>query len=60
MQSMTGEGVLQWIDDTELQSWAAAAALRAAVAALAAGDAGLAAFQQGGSASSKPQPFQAC
>lgn len=59
MQSMAGEGVLQWIDDTELQSWAAAAAVRAAIAAVAAGDAGLAAFQQGGSSALKPQPFQA-
>ncbi len=55
---MTGEGVLQWIDDTELNSWAQAAAVRAAVAALAGGDAALATFQQGGAAATQPAAFQ--
>lgn len=55
---MSGEGVLQWIDDTELAAWAQAAAVRAAVAGLAAGDAALAAFQEGGSSAAKPVPFQ--
>ncbi|PRW44890.1 apoptotic chromatin condensation inducer in the nucleus-like isoform X1 [Chlorella sorokiniana] len=58
LQSMTGEGVLQWIDDTELNSWAQAAAVRAAVAALAGGDAALATFQQGGAAATQPAAFQ--
>ena len=58
LQSMTGEGVLQWIDDTELNSWAQAVAVRAAVAGLAAGDAALATFQQGGAAATQPAPFQ--
>lgn len=58
LQSMTGEGVLQWIDDTELNSWAQTAAVRAAVAALAGGDAALATFQQGGAAATQPAPFQ--
>ncbi|KAL4855431.1 Reticulocyte-binding protein 2 a [Chlorella vulgaris] len=35
LQSMSGEGVLQWIDDTELQHWACTAAARAAVGAVA-------------------------
>lgn len=57
---MAGEGVLQWIDDTELQHWASAAAVRAAVAAVAAAQPAVQQFQEGGSASSRPAPFQVC
>lgn len=55
---MSGEGVLQWIDDTELGAWAQAAATRAAVAGLAAGDATLEQFREGGSAATPPASFQ--
>ncbi|KAI3436380.1 hypothetical protein D9Q98_002434 [Chlorella vulgaris] len=58
LQSMSGEGVLQWIDDTELQHWACTAAARAAVGAVAVGDARLAAFQKDGSAAAVPAAFQ--
>ncbi|PSC67518.1 hypothetical protein C2E20_8825 isoform B [Micractinium conductrix] len=58
LQSMAGEGVLQWIDDTELQHWAAVAAARASVAAVAAGEPVLQRFQQAGSAASQPASFQ--
>lgn len=57
---MSGEGVLQWIDDTELQHWSFAAAVRAAVAAVAAAQPAVQQFQEGGSASSRPAPFQVC
>lgn len=55
---MAGEGVLQWVDDTELSAWAQAAACRAAVAGLAAGDAALQQFREGGSAAAQPASFQ--
>lgn len=55
---MTGEGVLQWIDDTELQHWAFAASVRAAVAAVAAAQPAVQQFQEGGSVASRPAPFQ--
>ena len=55
---MAGEGVLQWIDDTELESWGFAAAARAAVGAAAAGDPALQRFKEGGSAASQPAIFQ--
>ncbi|KAL4448648.1 hypothetical protein ABPG75_005867 [Micractinium tetrahymenae] len=58
LQSMAGEGVLQWIDDTELQHWAFAGAARAAVAALAATQPVVQQFQEGGSAASRPAAFQ--
>ena len=55
---MAGEGVLQWIDDTELEHWGFAAAARAAVAAVAVGDPALQRFKEGGSAASQPVIFQ--
>lgn len=55
---MSGEGILQWTDDTELGAWAAAAAVRAAVAGLAAGDAALDTFQDAGAAGTPPAAFQ--
>jgi hypothetical protein len=55
---MAGEGVLQWIDDTELEHWGFAAAARAAVCAVAVGDPALQRFKEGGSAASQPVIFQ--
>ena len=55
---MTGEGVLQWIDDTELSAWAQAAAARAAVAGLAAAQPALERFQEAGAAATPPVAFQ--
>lgn len=57
---MAGEGVLQWIDDSELAAWAQAAAVRAAAAGLAAGDAALQQFKEAGSAGAQPAAFQVC